>query len=70
MKGKIEELTLEELERSLNESKEELRKQRFKAVTSKVDNPKKIKELKKHIARILTLKREYALGIRTKKSTR
>ncbi len=70
MKGKIEELTLDELERSLNESKEELRKQRFKAVTSKVDNPKKIKELKKHIARILTLKREYDLGIRTGKSSR
>jgi large subunit ribosomal protein L29 len=70
MKGKIEELTLEELDRSLNESKEELRKQRFKAVTSKVDNPKKIKELKKHIARILTLKREYDLGIRAKKSSR
>lgn len=70
MKGKIEELTLEELERSLNESKEELRKQRFKAVTSKVDNPKKIKQLKKHIARILTLKREYDLGIRAKKSSR
>jgi large subunit ribosomal protein L29 len=70
MKGKIEELTLEELERSLNESKEELRKQRFKAVTSKVDNPKKIKELKKHIARILTLKREYDLGIRANKSSR
>ncbi len=70
MKGKIEELTLEELERSLNESKEELRKQRFKAVTSKVDNPKKIKQLKKHIARILTLKHEYDLGIRAKKSSR
>jgi large subunit ribosomal protein L29 len=70
MKGKIEELTLEELERSLNESKEELRKQRFKSVTSKVDNPKKIKELKKHIARILTLKREYDLDIRAKRSSR
>jgi len=70
MKGKIEELTLEELERSLNETKEELRKQRFKAVTSKVDNPKKIKELKKHIARILTLKGEYDLGLRAKKSSR
>ncbi len=70
MKGKIEELTLEELDRSLNESKEELRKQRFKAVTSKVDNPKRIKQLKKHIARILTLKREYDLGIRTRKSSR
>ena len=70
MKGKIEELTIEELERSLNETKEKLRKERFKAVTSKVDNPKKIKELKKHIARILTLKRQYALGIRQKKASR
>ncbi len=70
MKGKLEELTTEELERSLNETKENLRKERFKAVTSKVDNPKKIKELKKHIARILTLKRQYALGIRQKKASR
>lgn len=70
MKGKIEELSLEELDRSLAESKEALRKERFKAVTSKVDNPKKIRELKKHIARVLTLKREYARGIRTKKASR
>jgi len=70
MKGKIEELSFEELDRSLGETKEALRKERFKAVTSKVDNPKKIKELKKHIARILTLKREYALGIRNKKVSR
>ena len=66
MKGKIEELTLEELEKSLVDSKEALRKQRFKAVTSKVENPKKISELKKHIARILTLKKEYDLGIRSR----
>ena len=70
MKGKIEELSTEELDRSLGETKEALRKERFKAVTSKVDNPKKIKELKKHISRILTLKREYALGIRQKKGSR
>ncbi len=67
MKGKLEELTIEELDRSLNESKEELRKERFKAVTSKVENPKKIKELKRHIARVKTLKREYDLGIRKAK---
>lgn len=64
MKGKLEELTIEELNTSLADSKTELRKQRFKAVTSKVDNPKKIKSLKKHVARILTLKKEYQLGIR------
>jgi len=63
MKGKINEFTSEELERSLLESKEELRKERFKAVTSKVENPRKIRELKKHIARILTLKRQRELGI-------
>jgi len=64
MKGKIEELTMTELDKSLTDTKVELRKERFKSVTSKVDNPKKIKGLKQHIARILTLKQEYNLGIR------
>jgi len=64
MKGKLEELTMDELNKSLLDTKVELRKERFRAVTSKVDNPKKIKNLKKHVARILTLKREYDLGIR------
>ncbi|HOP28655.1 MAG TPA: 50S ribosomal protein L29 [Spirochaetota bacterium] len=64
MKGKLEELTMDELNKSLVDTKVELRKERFRAVTSKVDNPKKIKNLKKHVARILTLKREYDLGIR------
>ena len=64
MKGKLEELTMDELNRSLLDAKVELRKERFRAVTSKVDNPKKINNLKKHVARILTLKREYDLGIR------
>ena len=64
MKGKLEELTMDELNKSLADTKVELRKERFRAVTSKVDNPKKINTLKKHVARILTLKREYDLGIR------
>ena len=67
MKGKLEELNVEELDKSLKESKEALRLERFKRVTSTLDNPKKVKSLKKHIARILTLKREYELGIRTPK---
>jgi large subunit ribosomal protein L29 len=64
MKGKLEELTMAELNKSLEDSKVDLRKERFKAVTSKVDNPKKIKNLKRHIARILTIKNEYNLKIR------
>ncbi|HNQ97161.1 MAG TPA: 50S ribosomal protein L29 [Treponemataceae bacterium] len=67
MKGKLEELNIEELDRSMREAKEEIRKQRFKSVTSKVDNPKRVAALKKHIARILTLKREYTLGLRAPK---
>lgn len=67
MKGKLDELGMEELNRTLRENKEELRKERFKGVTSKIDNPQKIKQLKKNIARILTLKTEYRLGIRTPK---
>ncbi len=67
MKGKLEELTFEELDKSLRDSKEDLRKLRFQSVTGKVDNPKKIKELKKQVARILTVKKEYDLGIREKK---
>ncbi len=66
MKGKLEELSIDELNRGLNESKEALRLERFKAVTSRVENPKKMSELRKHIARILTLKNEYTLGIREK----
>ena len=67
MKGKLDELSMDDLDKSLAESKEELRKERFKAVTSKVDDPKKMRELRRHIARILTLKREVELGIREKK---
>ncbi len=64
MKVKLEELSRDELDRNLKDSKEDLRKERFKSVTSKVDNPKKIRDLKRHIARILTLKRQYELNIR------
>ena len=68
MKGKLEELNLEELNKSLADSKEELRKERFKAVTSKVDDPKKIRELKRHIARVHTINREYELRIRSREN--
>jgi len=67
MKGNLEEFTAEELDKNLIESKEELRKLRFRSVTGTIDNPKKIKSLKKQIARILTLKNEFKLGMRPEK---
>lgn len=68
MKGKLDELTVEELNRSLRETKEELRKERFKRTVSRVENPKKTMQLKKQIARILTVLREYESGTRTARS--
>lgn len=65
MKGKLEELTIEELDKSLVETKDKIRQQRFKSVTGKVDNPKLIRELKKKIARINTVKRAHELGLIT-----
>jgi large subunit ribosomal protein L29 len=66
MKGNIQELTLEELDKELVKSKEEIRNQRFQSVTGKIDNPKLIKELKKKIARINTAKRAHELGLISK----
>ena len=68
MKGKLEDLNSEELDRNLKESKETLRLERFKRITSTVENPKKAYNMRKHIARILTLQREYELGIRENKN--
>jgi large subunit ribosomal protein L29 len=66
MKSNLEQLTIDELGKIVETSKEEIRKERFKSVTGKLDDNKKIRELKKKIARANTIKHEYELGIRTK----
>ncbi len=64
MKEKIEGLTEQELTNQYNAAKESIRKLRFQSVTGKLENTKSINNLKKKIARILTLKKEYELGIK------
>jgi ribosomal protein L29 len=66
MKGNLDQLTIDELNKIVKDSTEEVRKERFKSVTGKLDDTKKIRELRKKVARSMTLKREYELGIRTK----
>jgi large subunit ribosomal protein L29 len=66
MKGHLEELTNEELCRELDKCKEEIQKARFKTVTGNLENTKSIRENRRKIARILTLQKEYKLGIRTR----
>lgn len=67
MKGKLEELTMEELDNKLEECKENIRVSRFKTVTGNLQNSKAIRDNKRQVARILTLKTEYEKGIREKK---
>ncbi|MDI6892634.1 MAG: 50S ribosomal protein L29 [Actinomycetota bacterium] len=62
MKGEeIREFSDEELRQKLNEVKMELFNLRFQLATGQLDNPLKIKEVRKDIARIKTVLREREL---------
>ena len=59
---KIKEMSSPELEKELSELKTELFKLRFSLATNGLDNPMKIKEVKKDIARINTFLKERELA--------
>jgi large subunit ribosomal protein L29 len=54
----IREMSAEELLEALAEAKEEQFNLRFQVATNQLDNTSRIKEVKKEIARILTVLRE------------
>ena len=56
--NKINEMSSPELEKELSELKSELFKLRFSLATNGLDNPMKIKEVKRNIARIKTVLRQ------------
>jgi large subunit ribosomal protein L29 len=60
---KYRELTREELERNVRDLREELFNLRFRVSSQKLDNPLKIRELRREIARILTIMREEDIGV-------
>ena len=63
--SEIREKTQAELEKELGELKSELFKLRFQLVTNQLDNPMKLKDVKKSIARVQTIIREREIkGIR------
>lgn len=55
---------LETLEKDLLEEQRELR---FSAITSTVENPARIRQIRRDVARIKTIIHEMELGIREKK---
>ena len=60
--SKIREMSSPDLEKELGELKTELFKLRFSLATNGLDNPMKIKEVKKDIARINTVLRQRELA--------
>ena len=54
----LRELPDDELRQELAEHKEELFNLRFQVVTGQLDNPRRIKQVKREIARVLTVMRE------------
>ena len=60
--NKIREMASPELEKELVELKSELFKLRFSLATNGLDNPMKIKEVKKDIARVNTILKQRELG--------
>ncbi len=60
--NKIVEMSSEELENELKELKNELFKLRFNLATNGLDNPMRIKEVKKDIARVKTVIRQRELA--------
>ena len=65
--NKIKEMSSPELEKELNELKSELFKLRFSLATNGLENPMKIKEVRKDIAKIKTVIRERELAETAKK---
>lgn len=59
--SEIREKTQVELQSELNELKSELFKLRFQLATNQLENPMKLKDVKKSIARVKTIMREREL---------
>ena len=60
--NKLKEMSSQDLEKELSELKSELFKLRFQSATNGLDNPMKIRNTKRNIARIKTILKEKELN--------
>ena len=65
-KSELTEMTVPELRTKLQDGFESLQNFRFQKSLQQLENPVQIKHVKKEIAQVKTLLKEYELGIRTK----
>jgi large subunit ribosomal protein L29 len=59
--NEVREMTADELQNKLTGLKEELFNLRFQVATGQLDNPMRIRDVRKNIARIMTVMREKEL---------
>ena len=64
-KSEFTEMTVPELRTKLQDGFESLQNFRFQKSLQQLENPVQIKHVKKEIAQVKTLLKEYELGIRT-----
>ena len=65
-KSELTEMTVPELKTKLQDDFESLQNFRFQKALQQLENPVQINHVKKEIAQVKTLLKEYELGIRTK----
>jgi large subunit ribosomal protein L29 len=63
--AELREVPDDELRQKLAEGKEELFNLRFQIVTGQLDDPRRIKQVKREIARVLTVMREREIALTT-----
>ena len=64
-KSELTEMTVPELKTKLQDDFESLQNFRFQKALQQLENPVQLKHVKKEIAQVKTLLKEYELGIRT-----
>ena len=64
-KSEFTEMTVPELKTKLQDDFESLQNFRFQKALQQLENPVQIKHVKKEIAQVKTLLKEYELGLRT-----
>lgn len=62
--SKLREMTRDELSHHLKEAKEELWNLEFRRITQEVENPLRIRFLRRHVARMTTILSEDEKGLR------
>jgi large subunit ribosomal protein L29 len=63
----LNDLTFSDIDEKLKDNEEALQNLRFQKALQQLENPIKINHLKKEIAQLKTIKREFDIGLRTGK---